>query len=108
MLFRSGRNKFPVEEEEVTDEIAGESLTTSTAKTQMGPINSRDAAFHQLNIISEFFKKTEPHSPISYILAKAVKWGNMPLNELIGELIPDNSSREYYSSLTGVKTTDEI
>ena len=73
----------------------------------MDAVHSREVAFHQLHLISEFFKKTEPHSPISYILSKAVKWGNMPLNELIGELIPDTASREYYSSLTGVKINDE-
>lgn len=69
-------------------------------------ISSREEAFKQLIKIAEYFKKTEPHSPISYILQKAVNWGNMSLEQLIQELIPDNSSREYFSSLTGVKTED--
>ncbi|GMR16850.1 MAG: type VI secretion system protein TssA [Gammaproteobacteria bacterium] len=71
-----------------------------------GSINSREAAFKQLLLISDFFLKTEPHSPVAYVLAKAVKWGNMNLNELIGELIPDESSRNTYSSLTGVKADE--
>ncbi|WP_415226559.1 type VI secretion system protein TssA [Psychromonas sp.] len=69
-------------------------------------LNSRDDAFKQLSHIAEYFKKTEPHSPVSYILTKAVKWGNMPLEELMKELIPDSSSRETYSSLTGVSVDD--
>lgn len=103
-----GRNKFPVAEieAETTDSLDGNSTANVGEKTFAG-VNSREAAFQQLHVISEFFKKTEPHSPISYILAKAVKWGNMPLNELIGELIPDSSSREFYSSLTGVKINDD-
>lgn len=105
-----GRNKFPIEEvdemeSDTTDNTDGSA--TSSASVKAGAVNSREAAFQQLYVISEFFRKTEPHSPISYILAKAVKWGNMPLNELIGELIPDDSSREYYSSLTGVNFNDE-
>jgi len=32
----------------------------------------------------------------------------MSLSELIRELIPDSSSREYFGSLTGVKTDDEF
>jgi len=103
-----GRNKFPIDEveEDISDEN-GESQTAVSGKTSFGTITSRDVAFQQLRIISEFFKQTEPHSPISYTLAKAVKWGNMPLNELMQELIPDSSSRDFYSSLTGVSIKDE-
>jgi type VI secretion system protein ImpA len=40
------------------------------------------------------------------MLTKTVKWGNMPLEELMKELIPDSSSRDTYSSLTGVSVDD--
>ncbi len=69
--------------------------------------SSRDEAFRQLANISNFFRQTEPHSPISYILDRAITWGGMPLDELIHELIPDPSSRTTYSSLTGVKASDD-
>jgi len=69
--------------------------------------DSRDEAFRQLANISDFFRRTEPHSPISYILDRAVTWGGMSLDELINELIPDSSSRTTYSSLTGVKASDD-
>ncbi|KGJ94814.1 type VI secretion system protein TssA [Colwellia psychrerythraea] len=70
-------------------------------------LNSRDDAFKQLNVIADYFKKTEPHSPISFMLTKTVRWGNMPLEELMKELIPDSSSRDTYSSLTGVSVDDD-
>jgi len=100
-----GKNKFPV----IAMKSIEENSNTEGLKHKVynGTVVSREEAFQQLHVISEFFKRTEPHSPISYILAKAVKWGNMPLNELIGELIPDSTSRDLYSSLTGVKVTDE-
>lgn len=72
-----------------------------------GTPESRDEAFRQLASISDFFRRTEPHSPISYILDRAVTWGGMSLDELINELIPDSSSRTTYSSLTGVKASDD-
>jgi len=72
-----------------------------------GSITSREEAFKQLLRISDFFKKTEPHSPIPAVLQRAVDWGNMPLEQLIQELIPDNSSREHYSHLTGIKLEDD-
>jgi len=52
------------------------------------------------------FRKTEPHSPVSYVLQKAVKWGSMSLEHLINELIPDSTSREHYSELTGVNVEE--
>ena len=70
-------------------------------------INDRDQALEQLIEIAEFFRKTEPHSPLSYTLEKIVRWGNMSLIDLMQELIPDSSSREHYGELTGVKNEDD-
>lgn len=100
--------KFPTEESnDNVDTEDAEIFLNSQISTHSGPIKSRDDAIKQIILISDFFRKTEPHSPISYVLEKAVKWGEMPLNELIKELIPDNSSRDFYGSLTGVRIEDE-
>ena len=96
-------------DEESDSEQLDEQATSSAASQNSAvtnALNSRDDAFKQLNTIAEYFKKTEPHSPISYMLTKTVKWGNMPLEELMKELIPDSSSRDTYSSLTGVGVDD--
>lgn len=67
-------------------------------------ITSRAEALKQLSHISQYFRRTEPHSPVSYIIEKAVRWGDMTLGELMQELIPDSGPRNTYSSLTGVNT----
>lgn len=95
-----------IEDNENLVEAKLASAPTTVPNTISTALNSRDDAFRQLSNIAEFFKKTEPHSPVSYILTKAVKWGNMPLEELMKELIPDSSSRDTYSSLTGVSVND--
>lgn len=105
-----GKMKFPAEEAVVEEdaEAGDESSAPASRRTvAAGPIASREDAFRQLLEIADFFKQTEPHSPVSYVLQKAVKWGNMPLGELINELIPDHSSRERYSELTGVNTEEQ-
>lgn len=94
-------------EEEFNESEPGSDSASSQNNAISGPIKNRTDAFRHLNEISEFFRKTEPHSPISYVLDKAVKWGDMSLSELMQELIPDSSSLNYYSSLTGVKTDEE-
>lgn len=101
------RLKLP---QEVSDENAGidDTMTAkNTPSTATSAVKSRDDAFRQLAQISQFFRQTEPHSPISYVIEKAVKWGNMSLAELIQELIPDSGSRNTYSSLTGVNSNEE-
>ncbi len=101
------RDKFPISSEGEADMDGTTSGQNSGAGIATGPIKSRDDAFKNLMQISQFFRTTEPHSPIAYILEKAVNWGNMSLGELMEELIPDHSSRQTYSQLTGVKTNDD-
>ncbi|MFO1367899.1 MAG: type VI secretion system protein TssA [Marinagarivorans sp.] len=108
-----GGNKIVAEASTVDESpnAAEESATTESAPGAAGaavqPVTralaNREQAFKQLTDIAEFFRKTEPHSPISYMLEKAVRWGNMPLHELMQELISDDATRNRYSELTGVK-----
>ncbi|MFT5083362.1 MAG: type VI secretion system protein ImpA [Lentisphaeria bacterium] len=101
-----GKQKFPVAAEENEDiEESSDTIDSpeATKTNTRGPVATRDDAFKQLLLIADFFRKTEPHSPVSYILQKAVKWGNMPLTELISELIDNDDSRRRYSELTGVE-----
>lgn len=106
-----GKYKIPAEHEEAALEDQENTATESAGVTQQaaltsGAITGRKDAFKKLAEISEYFRKAEPHSPISYILKRAVKWGDMPLDELMKELIPDSSARDIYGSLTGIPTDD--
>ena len=51
---------------------------------------SREQAFKSILQLAEYFKKTEPHSPVAYLLEKSVRWGKMPLPRLLRELIKDD------------------
>ncbi len=50
---------------------------------------TREQVFEELQNISAYFRATEPHSPVSYLLDKAVRWGHLSLPELLRELITD-------------------
>lgn len=87
---------------------AGTGANNSAPGSRLGsPIKSREDAFQQILEISAYFRKTEPHSPVSYVLEKAVKWGRMPLDQLIPELIADGGALEQYRNLTGIKSSEE-
>lgn len=70
--------------------------------TGVGPIASREDAFQAMLRIAEFFRKTEPHSPVSYTLEELVRRGRMPLTDLIGELIPDDDARRNFLLRAGI------
>lgn len=58
----------------------------------------------KLREISEHFKLTEPHSPVPFLIEKAVRWANLPLDELMNELLQENEeTKKSYANLTGVK-----
>jgi type VI secretion system protein ImpA len=101
------KDKLPLPEPDEQNNVENTAGGSATPGAAGGPIKSREEAFRQLHYISQFFRKTEPHSPISYVIEKAVKWGNMSLGELIADLIPDPNSRQMYSTLTGVNTKQE-
>lgn len=56
-----------------------------------GPLNSRPAALKRLEEVAAFFTRTEPHSPVSYLVSRAVKWGNMPLDSWLEDVVKDES-----------------
>ena len=67
------------------------SLRSAGAVGVAGPIQNRRDALKRLSDVADFFQKTEPHSPISYIVSRAVKWGNMPLEVWLKDVIKDEA-----------------
>jgi type VI secretion system protein ImpA len=65
-------------------------------------IQSRYQALEELRRLSDFFRRTEPHSPVSYAIGQAIRWSELPLPELMQELIADSSVREGFCRVTGV------
>ena len=52
-----------------------------------GPIGSRAEAFERLREAADFLLRTEPHSPVPYLVMRAVSWEHLPLPELLAELL---------------------
>jgi type VI secretion system protein ImpA len=69
-----------------------------------GPIGSRQAALKQLQEVGDYFKRTEPHSPISYLIARAVKWGSMPLDQLFKDVVRNDDVLEHIWETLGLET----
>ena len=54
-------------------------------------LQSRADALRQLAAVADYFRRTEPHSPVSYLVQRAVRWGEMPLEAWLQNVIHDES-----------------
>ncbi len=90
-----------------TDE-AGEATATSVGgggfAISSGAIRSRQEALKRLAEIATFFRQTEPHSPVSYAVERAVKWGNMPLDAWLADVLKDGTALEAVREVLGFNT----
>lgn len=75
--------------EEGGESVNGEATGPGGVAGMSGPIKSRQDALTRLSQVADFFRKTEPHSPVAYLVQRAVKWGNMPLDSWLREVVKD-------------------
>lgn len=98
--------------EEFDDDDAEENPTAGPAgadgsTTAAGGVNSRAEAYKTLAEVARFFRKSEPHSPVSYALEQVVKWGKMSLPDLLKELIQDSSARDAMFRHVGISESQQ-
>ncbi|AMV23272.1 hypothetical protein VT84_02610 [Gemmata sp. SH-PL17] len=66
-------------------------------------VRTRDDALNAILQLSDYFRRTEPHSMVPYALEQAVRWARMPLPELMTELIDDDSARRALFKQVGIR-----
>lgn len=64
---------------------------------------NREDALRQLSKIADFFRQTEPHSPISLSLDDLVRRARLTLPELLAELLPDAAARRTLLTNAGIR-----
>lgn len=64
---------------------------------------TRAQALAQLRQVAEYFRRTEPHSPVAYLADKAAKWGEVPLHEWLRSVLKDPASLAQIEELLGVE-----
>jgi type VI secretion system protein ImpA len=69
-------------------------------------VMTREDALQGLLRVADFFRRTEPHSPVSYALEQAVRWGRMPLPDLLRDLVSEDAVRESVFRRLGIPESD--
>lgn len=70
-------------------------------------LENREQALKMLKDISDYFETNEPHSPVSYMLQKTIKWSQMPLHEWLAEVIKDDQPLNMVQEMLGVAPKNE-
>ena len=105
-ILEQKRQEEP-DETDVAEGEEGAQAGSGTGKSgSSGPIQSRAEALKRLSELASFFRKTEPHSPVSYLVTRAVKWGNMPLESWLKDVIKDENILFQIRQTLGFNTSE--
>ncbi|QGZ64843.1 type VI secretion system protein TssA [Paraburkholderia acidisoli] len=66
-------------------------------------VESRAHAYQLLELVARYLSEHEPHSPTPFLLRRAVQWGQMPLPELMREIVRTEGDMSRYLSMLGVE-----
>lgn len=90
VLKRRGGLNEPAAAVDSTQETTVAATEDTGSAAGSGPIRSRTDAIARLEEAAEFFHRTEPHSPVAYLVRRAVRWAGLPFEEVLAELVKDD------------------
>lgn len=117
LLSERGESLEPVVETDnrdpVTNTDAATDTVTAVSRTAEGERaalrtapRTREEAFELLNGVAQFFKQTEPHSPVPYLVERAIRWGRMPLEEWLRDVIHEEQVVDSIRETLGTQRHD--
>jgi type VI secretion system protein ImpA len=80
---------------------------TGTTSIAVGSLSTRAQALAQLRLVADFFRRTEPHSPVAYLADKAAHWGEMPLHTWLRSVMREPLALAHLEELLGVEPPRE-
>jgi type VI secretion system protein ImpA len=97
-----------LEPDPVTEHIPEPAAAASLAEVQMrtagGVVQTRQEALGRLAEVADYFRRVEPHSPVSYLVQRAIRWGQMPLEMWLEDVIKNDGVLEQLRETLGFNT----
>ena len=87
----------------------GAAPAVATARSvgfSLEPVDRADA-LKRLEAIAAYFHRTEPHSPVAYLIQRAVRWGQMPLEQWLMDVINDEAVLTRIRETLGIRGSEE-
>ncbi len=102
-------NQFaPPEPDQPADEAGEPEPAPGGAAATDAPVAAaravtREDMLKELGRIADYFRRTEPHSPLAYTLEEAVRRGRLTWPELLAEVVPDDGVRSAILVMLGIR-----
>ncbi len=91
---------------DATADSAGESSNTGNGQAAAPRLNSRGAIYAQLAEAADALQRLEPHSPVPFLILRAVELGGLPFPQLMAALIRDSSVLSEMKRELGIKADE--
>ena len=85
------------------DDDSETSASSEGGSAMSGNLSSRADAYRMLNQAADLLQRLEPHSPIPYLVKRAVHLGEMKFPELMKALLRENAALDELYRFTGVE-----
>jgi type VI secretion system protein ImpA len=92
----------PVLKEAAAPTGATDVVVMGAAPAAEGPLQTRAQALAQLRAVADYFRRTEPHSPVAYLADKAAHWGEQPLHVWLRSVVKDDATFAHIEEMLGV------
>ena len=70
--------------------------------TGLDPVDRADA-LRRLSAVVAFFRRTEPHSPVAFLVQRAIRWAEMPLDEWLKDVVASDDVLSRIKETLGIK-----
>jgi len=92
--------------EGVVAQVDGQPVTVVTGGILPLEPQNRADALRRLEAVATYFHRTEPHSPVAYLVERAVQWGQMPLEQWLQEVVKDAAVLTSIRETLGLKESE--
>lgn len=106
-------SEHKITDKNVVPESAAQSPTsTNVTSTSFNPTNrdhqsNRRQALKLLGQIQDYFATNEPHSPVTFLLGRAIDWADMPLDQWLAHIIKNEDQLSTLSDMIGIRPKRE-
>ncbi|MEC7119885.1 MAG: hypothetical protein VXW65_08300, partial [Pseudomonadota bacterium] len=70
-------------------------------------VQNRQHALQVLQQVSDYFALNEPHSPVTYLLQKTIRWASMPLHQWLAQVVKQDDVLTQMQDVLGVEPSHE-
>ncbi|MGO1473878.1 MAG: type VI secretion system protein TssA [Psychrobacter sp.] len=92
----------------MSDNSGQSASTKNVTSTSFNPSNrdhqsNRQQALKLLGQIQDYFATNEPHSPVTFLLGRAIDWADMPLDQWLTHIIKNEDQLAMLSDMIGIQ-----